>query len=98
MLEPRSVPPLDFVKIEALRTHMLLTTEQMAKLLSVSRITYYGWKGGKPVRKVNAERVRHVLRKMLRVLTRDEWPSLAVIAMTSEQRFAKLVEAMEQAN
>jgi len=45
--------PLDFTKVEALRKHMLLTTRDMAELLGVSRMTYYGWVSGKPMRKTN---------------------------------------------
>jgi DNA-binding XRE family transcriptional regulator len=48
--------PLDFKKVEALRKHMLLTTSNMATLLEVSRMTYYGWVKGKPVRRKNDER------------------------------------------
>ena len=43
--------PLDFKKVEALRKHMLLTTSNMAELFTISRMTYYGWVKGKPVRK-----------------------------------------------
>jgi DNA-binding XRE family transcriptional regulator len=42
--------PLDFRKVEALRKHMLLTTSDMSELLKVSRMTYYGWVKGKPLR------------------------------------------------
>ena len=49
--------PLDFKRVEALRKHMLLTTGNMAEILEVSRMTYYGWVKGKPVRRKNDERV-----------------------------------------
>ena len=45
--------PLNFKKVEALRKHMLLTTSNMAELLGISRMTYYGWVKGKPVRAKN---------------------------------------------
>ena len=64
---------LDFKKVEALRRHMLLTTSNMAELLGVSRMTYYGWVKGKPVRKKNDERVRDMLRKLL-VTMENGWP------------------------
>ena len=57
--------PLDFKRVEALRKHMLLTTGNMAEILEVSRMTYYGWVKGKPVRRKNDERVRDTLRKLL---------------------------------
>ena len=41
--------PLAFSKIESLRRHMLMTKSQMARLLGVSRVTYYNWeKSGGP--------------------------------------------------
>ena len=63
-----NTPPLDFKKVEALRKHMLLTTGNMAELLGVSRMTYYGWVKGKPVRKKNEDKVRGILRKLLSIL------------------------------
>lgn len=87
-----SNPPLDFVKVEALRKHMMLTAAQMAKVLGVSRVTYTGWVNGKPIRKSNDERVRRALRDLLRVMTDHEWPMPEVIAMTSKQRFEALQE------
>ena len=88
--------PLDFQKVEALRKHMLLTTTQMAKALTVSRVTYGGWVKGKPIRKGNDAKVRLILRKMMEVMTEQEGPSPEVIAMPSAQRFDTLVELMKE--
>ena len=85
-----------FVKVEALRKHMLLTATQMAKVLGVSRVTYTGWVGGKPIRKKNNEKVRKLLKKMMGVMTEQEWPSPEVIAMSSPQRFDSLIELMKE--
>ena len=88
--------PLNFDNIEALRKHMLLTATQMAKILAISRVTYGGWVKGKPIRKGNDSKVRAILRKMMGVMTEQEWPSPDVIAMPSAQRFDTLVELMRE--
>jgi DNA-binding XRE family transcriptional regulator len=88
--------PLDFAKVEALRKHMLLTTTDMASMLGVSRMTYYGWVRGKPVRKTNDEYVRLMLRKFLAVMTDHNWPTPEVIAMEQPQRKQRLSEMLEQ--
>lgn len=84
-------PPLDFTRVEALRKHMLLTTLDMASLLGVSRVTYHGWVRGKALRKGNEASVRVVLRKLLDVMTRHNWPTPEVIASSQKQRKERLV-------
>ena len=88
--------PLNFGNIEALRKHMLLTATQMAKILAISRVTYGGWVKGKPIRKGNDSKARVILRKMMEVMTAQEWPSPDIIAMPSAQRFDTLVELMKE--
>lgn len=90
-----NVPPLDFTKVEALRKHMLLTTGNMAELMGVSRMTYYGWVKGKPIRKKNDEKVREVLRQMLTMLS-DGWPQPEIIALDQKQRFQRLLEILDK--
>ena len=90
------VTPDFVVKVEALRKHMLLTATQMAKVLGVSRVTYNGWGGGKHIRKKNGEKVRKLLKKMMGVMTEQEWPSPEIIAMSSPQRFNSLIELMKE--
>ena len=90
-----NTPPLNFKKVEALRKHMLLTTSNMAELLGVSRMTYYGWVKGKPVRKKNDAKVRDILRKMLSILN-DGWPQPEVIALEQKQRFERLLEIFKE--
>ena len=87
-------PPLDLAKVEALRKHMLLTTQDMSELLGVSRMTYYGWVKGKPLRKSNDESVRTMLRKLLEVMTRHGWPMPEVIASEQQQRKERLVSIL----
>ena len=90
-----NVPPLDFTKVEALRKHMLLTTGNMAQLLDVSRMTYYGWVKGKAIRKKNDEKVRDVLRQMLAMLS-EGWPQPEVIALDQKDRFQRLLEILDK--
>jgi DNA-binding XRE family transcriptional regulator len=85
--------PLAFKKVEALRKHMLLTTSNMAELLKVSRMTYYGWVKGKPVRKKNDDRVRDILRTLLKAMS-DGWPQPKVIALEQKDRFKRLLEVL----
>jgi DNA-binding XRE family transcriptional regulator len=87
---------LDFSKVEALRKHMLLTTSDMSELLGVSRMTYYGWVKGKPLRSANDEKVRRLLRQMLTLIRDHHWPPPDVIAAEQKQRKQRLVEMLEQ--
>jgi predicted transcriptional regulator len=88
-----NIPPLNFTKVEALRKHMLLTTGNMAELLGVSRMTYYGWVQGKSIRKKNDEKVRDTLRELLTVMS-DGWPQPEVIAIEQKERFQRLLEIL----
>ena len=85
-------PPLDFGKVEALRKHMLLTRRDMAALMGVTRMTYYGWVNGKPIRASNDANVRTMLRKLLAVMSEHGWPTPEIIAATREQRMERLQE------
>ena len=87
-------PPLDFSRVEALRKHMLLTTTDMSELLGVSRMTYYGWVKGKPLRPTNDGRVRAMLKRLLAVMTEHGWPMPEVIASEPKQRKERLVEIL----
>ncbi len=88
-----NIPPLNFTKVEALRKHMLLTTGNMAELLGVSRMTYYGWVKGKAIRKKNDEKVRDTLRELLAVMS-EGWPQPEVIAIEQKERFQRLLEIL----
>ena len=87
--------PLDFKKIEALRKHMLLTTSNMAELLEISRMTYYGWVKGKPVRRNNEDRVRRTLRILLKAME-GGWPMPEIIALEQKNRFKRLLELLDK--
>ena len=88
--------PLDFTKVEALRKHMLLTAQDMSELLGVSRMTYYGWVQGKPMRKTNQLYVRTMLKRLLAVMTDHGWPMPEVIAADQKQRKERLIELLSQ--
>lgn len=87
---------IDFTKVESLRRHMLLTKDDMASILSVSRMTYYSWVGGKPLRKANEARVRDTLKKLLSVMTSHGWPMPEVCAMEQKDRRKRLVELIQE--
>jgi len=92
----RARPALDFTKVEALRKHMLLTVSDMAKLLGVSRPTYYGWIQGKPLRRSNEAYVRLMLKRLLAVMTEYNWPMPEVIAASASERKKMLDELIEK--
>lgn len=87
---------LDFTKVEALRKHMLLTAQDMSELLGVSRMTYYGWVQGKPIRKNNQAKVKVMLKRLLTVMTEHGWPMPEVIAADQKRRKERLVELLQQ--
>lgn len=90
-----NTPPLDFTKVEALRKHMLLTTGNMAELFEVSRMTYYAWVKGKPIRKKNDKKVRFALKQLLSIMS-NGWPEPEVIAMEQKYRFQRLLEILNK--
>lgn len=87
-------PPLDFEKVEKLRISMMLTVTQFVSLFGVSRMTYYSWVRGKPIRKHNDARLRRALKQLLTVVKSQHWPTPESINMTSRERFAKLQQMM----
>jgi hypothetical protein len=88
--------PLDFTKVESLRRHMLLTTGDMSELLGVTRMTYYGWLKGKPLRAKNELKDRTRLRQLLSIMATLSWPMPEVIASNQKQRKARLLELLEE--
>ena len=85
--------PLDFTKVEALRRHMLLSVRDIAMVLGVSRMTYYGWLKGKPLRKSNDAKVREKLRDLLDIM-KEGWPQPEVIALESVARRQRPLELL----
>lgn len=87
---------LDFTKVEALRRHMLLTVAQMAELFGVSRMTYYSWLKGNPIRSANERNVRAMLKKLLVVVTEHNWPTPEIVAATPQQRMEALLKLLNK--
>jgi transcriptional regulator with XRE-family HTH domain len=86
IVEGVSKPPLDFAKIEALRTHCKLTKTEFAALCGVSRMAYHGWVCGKPIRTKNAAFVRRTVRKILMLVSDGEWPEGLALIPSAERR------------
>jgi len=87
MTDARSIP---FDRIDSLRRHMMLTRGQMARLLGVSRVTYYNWRAAGQVAPRNMVYTRKVLKELLRIMVDHEWPSPHVVAMESDERLVEL--------
>ncbi len=75
---------------------MLLTTNDMASLFGVSRMTYYGWVRGKELRKSNDATVRVLLKRLLNIMVEEKWPTPDVIAMEQPQRKERLDELLKR--
>lgn len=88
--------PLDFTLVEALRRHMLLTVQDMAELLGVSRMTYYGWTKGKPLRRKNQLYVRQMLKRLLAAMSDHGWPTPEAIAAVPRRRRDLLIALLNQ--
>jgi DNA-binding XRE family transcriptional regulator len=87
---------VDFAKVEMLRRHLLLNTSDMAKVLGVSRVTYYSWVRGASMRSTNVPKVKAVLKRLLAVVTETEWPNNDVLVMKPTQRAERLLELLGQ--
>lgn len=87
-------PPLDFKKIEALRVYAKLTKAEFATLCGVSRMTYYGWISGQPMRQKNEEFVRRSVRMLLELVRERKWPEAGIEHLPSDARVARLSELL----
>ena len=85
-----------FAKVEELRKHMILTNANMAEVIGVSRMTYYSWVKGKPVREKNFKKVQAALRKLLDIMTKYDWPKPSIIALEQSQRFDVLKDILKK--
>lgn len=94
-MQTTSDTPIDFTKVEILRKHMKLTAAEIARLFDVSRMTYYRWLRGKPIRPDNYQRVRDKLRFLLTAL-KEGWSKAEVIAKDEESRKSELLEALDE--
>ena len=89
-----SKPPLDFKKLETLREYAKLTKKEFASLCGVSRMTYYGWLRGQPIRPKNEEFVRRAGRHLLELVRQGHWPIDGVEFVSSEERLERLHKLM----
>ena len=85
-----------FSKVEELRKHMMLTNSNMAEIIGVSRMTYYSWVKGKPIREKNFKKVQATLRKLLDIMTKHDWPKPSIIALEQSQRFEILKDILKE--
>ena len=81
-----TTPDLDFAKVEILRQRLGLSMEDMAKAMSVSRMTYYKWVRGSKMREAHARRVRRVVRILLDLLKDKLWFDQVVSAGPTVRR------------
>jgi DNA-binding XRE family transcriptional regulator len=87
--------PFDFGRVEQLRKYMLLSMEDMSVLLGVSRMTYYHWTRGRPLRQRNLDTVRVVVRKLLNAASQRKWPTPEAKAADPKGRREILVDLLK---
>ena len=87
--------PLDFEKVEALREHTLLSVKHMSQLMGVSRMTYYGWVRGKPIRDNNEAKAKRILRQLISLVKEGQWPTESSRSMSALSRYETLLEILE---
>lgn len=87
---------LNFEKIEVLRRHLMLTTTDMAEVFGVSRITYYNWVNGTPLRIKNLNNAKKVVRKLVAIVKEYNWPTEEVRQLDQKQRLQRLLALLEQ--
>ena len=87
-------PPLDFKKLEVLRERAKLTKAEFASLYGVSRMTYYSWVRGQPVRPKNEWFVRRASRMLLELVREEKWPEAGVEHLPSSERMQRLNKLM----
>jgi predicted transcriptional regulator len=64
--------------------------QNMADLLGVSRVTYYNWTKGKPVKHTNAVKAKALMRKLAAAVTVHDWPTREAAVATRDERFEML--------
>jgi predicted transcriptional regulator len=87
---------IDFAKVETLRRHMLLSVADMAKVLGVSRVTYYHWVKGGAIRPANLKKLKGTLKQLLVLVTEKKWPTPEITVMDQPHRLQHLLELLGQ--
>lgn len=85
---------LDFGKVDALRRHILMTSSDMAKILGVSRVTYYGWVKGNPMRASSEARTRATLVNIVKIVKEHQWPGPDILVLTQRDRAKRMLELL----
>lgn len=86
---------LDFAKVEVLRRHLMLTTSDMSEVFGVSRITYYNWTKGTPLRTKNLTNTKKIIRKLVAIVKEHNWPTEEVRQLDQKQRLQRLLALLQ---
>jgi DNA-binding XRE family transcriptional regulator len=87
---------LNFEKVEVLRRHLMLTTTEIAEVFGVSRITYYNWVNGTPLRAKNLANAKKIIRRLVVIVKEYNWPTEEVRQLDQKQRLQRLLALLEQ--
>lgn len=85
---------IDFVKVETLRKHLMLTQSDMAQVFGVSRITYLSWIKGTPLRRKNLANAKRIVRRILGLIKEHDWPTIEVRNLEHQVRLERLLAAL----
>ena len=85
---------IDFTRLEAIRQHMALRHGDMAKLLGVSRMSYYRWEQGYPMRPSTVTVLRLRTKNLLEI-ARSGFPSEEVKKIGYEERLSVLMNPLD---
>lgn len=75
---------------------MLLTAHDVAGVMGVSRVSYYNWVAGKPVRRTNVEKVASAVRILLAVVREHQWPTPEIAGLSPKMRTQRLLALVAQ--
>jgi AcrR family transcriptional regulator len=86
---------IDMAMVDSLRRHMAFTAADLASAVGVSRTTYHNWLAGKPIRDVNAERLRTVIRRMVAIAKSGEWDARVLDNLPKDQRRERVLALID---
>jgi|TARA_R110000868_G_scaffold21613_11_gene89461 DNA-binding XRE family transcriptional regulator len=87
-----NTPVMDLM--EECRTNLKLRVVDMAKVIGVSRITYYKWMKGGNMRHTTLTGVEAILRKITHIMREQHWPSGPEMTISSERRAERLLSLL----
>ena len=88
--------PIKPEMFENLRNVLQINVVDMASILGVSRVTYYAWLSGKPMRSSKYQEIRGTLRRLVSVIKDKNFPTPEVTTMSYKQRAHELKELLNQ--